>query len=126
MKFERTGIILFTENYDECVEFYSRRLGLPVINVLDNEHSKLTTLRFGEDTYLMIETNGSAVTNGKTIDQNPVFLRFNVEDVERVAQQLEESDIPVRVRHEVWGTIGDFLDPDGNRCSLREERSFGE
>ena len=23
-----------------------------------------------------------------------------------------------------WGTIGDFIDPDGNHCSLRDEGSF--
>lgn len=27
-------------------------------------------------------------------------------------------------RREPWGTVGDFLDPDGNRCSLRDEGSF--
>ena len=27
----------------------------------------------------------------------------------------------VAIRREPWGTVGDFLDPDGNRCSLRDE-----
>ena len=123
---ERTGIILCTEKYDDCVEFYSKRLGLAIINRLDNEHSKLTTLRFGEGTYLMIETDGRAVTGGKSIDQNPTVLRFNVDDVESTARQLEASNIAVRIRREVWGTVADFVDPDGNRCSLRDEASFGE
>ena len=44
MKLERTGIILCTENYQACVDFYSTEIGLPILEVLDNAHSKLTTL----------------------------------------------------------------------------------
>ena len=61
MKYERTGMILCTENYHECVEFYSRVVNLPILEVLDDEHSKLTVLGFGESTYLMIETGGDAI-----------------------------------------------------------------
>ena len=121
MKLERTGIILCTENYEACVKFYSTEIGLPILEVLDNEHSKLTTLGFGRDTYLMIETEGEAHPSGKSIAQNPVVLRFNVKDVEAIARALEDRGVPVKIRKEVWGTVGDFLDPDGNRCSLREE-----
>ena len=47
MKYARTGIILCTSNYDECVDFYVRLLELPTLFVLDNEHSKLTCLELG-------------------------------------------------------------------------------
>jgi hypothetical protein len=30
----------------------------------------------------------------------------------------------VNIRREVWGTVADFVDPDGNYCSLRDEESF--
>ena len=69
MKYERTGVILCTEKYDECVAFYSEVLGLPIIETLDDDHSKLTVLRFGEDTYLMVETGGKAVPSGKDLIQ---------------------------------------------------------
>ncbi len=82
MKYERTGVILCTEKYDECVAFYSEVLNLPIIETLDDEHSKLTVLRFGEDTYLMVETGGKAIPSGKDLGQNPVWLRFNVKSVE--------------------------------------------
>lgn len=121
MKLERTGMILFTENYDDCVRFYAETLQLPVLEVLDNAHSKLTKLRFGADTYLMIETGGDAVPAGKPIAQNPVWLRFNVADVAAAAAELKARGVAVHIRHEVWGTVGDFKDPDGNICSLREE-----
>ena len=123
MKYERTGIILCTEKYEECVAFYSGVLSLPILKVLDNEHSKLTVLSLSEKTYLMIETGGKAVPSGKNLEQNPVWLRFNVNDVEAAARELLDKGIPVKIRKEVWGTVGDFMDPDGNICSFREEPS---
>lgn len=123
MKYERTGLIICTEKYDECVSFYSDVLSLPILEVLDDEHSKLTVLRFGTDTYLMIETGGKAIPSGKNPDQNPVWLRFNVRSVEDAAQKLSDKGINVKIRREIWGTVGDFMDPDGNICSFREEPS---
>ena len=123
MKYERTGVILCTEKYDECVEFYSDVLNLPVLEVFDDEHSKLTVLAFSTDTYLMVETGGEAIPSGKSIKQNPVWLRFNVKSVEGASQELLEKGINVKIRRETWGTVGDFCDPDGNICSLREEPS---
>ena len=69
----------------------------------------------------MIETEGGAHPPGKSIAQNPVVLRFNVKGVETIARTLEDRGVQVKIRKEVWGTVGDFVDPDGNRCSLREE-----
>ena len=121
MKYERTGVILCTEKYNECVAFYSDVLDLPILEVLDDEHSKLTVLSLGKDTYLMVETGGKAIPSGKNLNQNPVWLRFNVRSVEAATQELSVKGIQVKIRKEVWGTVGDFLDPDGNVCSLREE-----
>ena len=123
MKYERTGIILCTEKYDECVTFYSDVLSLPILEVLDDEHSKLTVLSLSEKTYLMIETGGKAVPSGKNLEQNPVWLRFNVKSVEDAAGELLDKGINMKIRKEVWGTVGDFMDPDGNICSFREEPS---
>ena len=123
MKYERTGVILCTEKYDECVAFYSHVLSLPILEVLDDEHSKLTVLRFGADTYLMVETGGKAIPSGKNLNQNPVWLRFNVRNVEDASRELLEKGVTVKIRRETWGTVGDFMDPDGNICSLRQEPS---
>ena len=123
MKFERTGVILCTEKYDDCVAFYSSVLNLPILEVLDDEHSKLTVFDFGAKTYLMVETGGEAVPSGKSLKQNPVWLRFNVKSVEDASQELLENGVDVRIRREPWGTVGDFMDPDGNVCSFREEPS---
>ena len=123
MKYERTGVILCTEKYDECVVFYSEMMNLPIIEILDDEHSKLTVLSFGKNTYLMIETGGKAISAGKDLSQNPVWLRFNVNNVEDAAKELLDKGIDVKIRKEPWGTVGDFMDPDGNMCSFREEPS---
>ena len=123
MELTRSGIILCTERYEACVDFYRRILALPELFSLDNEHSTLTCLDMG-GSYLMIETGGTAVPGGKPIERSPVILRFNVRDVEAAAERLEARGVRVSVRREVWGTVGGFIDPDGNRCSLRDEGSF--
>ncbi len=124
MRYARTGVILCTENYEQCVEFYSQVLDLPIMHSLDNEHSKLTCCDMGSGTYLMIETEGTAVLEGKSLEQNPVWLRFNVDNVEESAEHLRKKGVDVTVRTEVWGRVADFTDPDGNHCSLRDEGSF--
>ncbi|MDH3379828.1 MAG: VOC family protein [Gammaproteobacteria bacterium] len=126
MEYSRTGIILCTENYRECVSFYSDTLELPVMFSLNNEHSQLTCCDMGSGNYLMIEKGGRAAPGKKSIEQNPVWLRFNVGDVEDAAKQLSKKNVNVNVRREVWGTVADFTDPDGNVCSLRDEASFGQ
>ncbi|PFG62293.1 lactoylglutathione lyase [Thioclava sp. ES.031] len=108
------GIILFTENYEACVEFYQTKLGLPFWY----EKESLTCLRFG-DGYLMIETEGVASKGRKTRSENPTALRFNVPDVPAAARLLEAQGISVEVNDYSWGTTGAFLDPDGNICSLK-------
>lgn len=72
----------------------------------------------------MIETGGTAVPGGKPIERSPVIPRFNVRDVEAAAEWIEARGVHVSIRREIWGTVGDFIDPDGNRCSLRDEGSF--
>ena len=110
------GIILFTENFDACVHFYRDLLELPVR--FDKGH--LITLEFGSG-YLMIEKDGFATPGGKTPAQNPAVLRFNVSDVQVAAAMLRSRGIGVEVQTFDWGTIGAFLDPDGNRCELKNQ-----
>lgn len=123
MDLKRSGVIVFTEQYEACVDFYSRILELPELFSLDDEHSTLTCLDMG-GSYLMIETGGRAMPGGRSIEQSPVKLRFNVGDVDAAAGLLESRGVRVAIRRETWGTVGDFVDPDGNRCSLRDEGSF--
>ena len=123
MDLKRTGVIVFTEQYEQCVDFYRRIVGLPEMFSLDDEHSTLTCLDMG-GSYLMVETGGTAMPGGRSIEQSPFKLRFNVADVDAAARLLEARGVHVVIRREAWGTVGDFVDPDGNRCSLRDEGSF--
>ena len=125
METTRTGIILCTERYEQCVQFYHGTLGLPLMHALDDDHSQLTCLDFGGGQYLMIEPDDEWTREGRDNGRNPVILRFNVEDVDREAARLRDKGVAVEIRREPWGTVADFFDPDGNRCSLREERTFG-
>lgn len=116
MKLVQPGIILFTERYEACVQFYHDLCGLPVLFAKET----LTCLHFGE-AYLMIESGGQAAPVGaKGRESNPTVLRFNVEDVEAAATELQAKGVTVAVEHYEWGTIGVFHDPDGNRCELKD------
>lgn len=108
------GIILGTERFDECVAFYRDLLGLPVWF----EKDRLVCLRFG-DGYLMVETGGVAREGRKSNAENPTMIRFNVDDVEAAAARLREKGIDVNVQQFSWGTVGTFIDPDGNACELK-------
>ncbi|KAB7615761.1 glyoxalase/bleomycin resistance/dioxygenase family protein [Amylibacter sp. SFDW26] len=125
MQFERTGIILFTYNYDACVSFYTKILGLPVLFSINEGDTHLTCCDFF-GAYLMIETGGPDAQHTKTMAQNPTKLRFNVADVENAAQELESKGIIVQRGVFDWGTIANFTDPDGNMCSLRDQKTFSE
>lgn len=111
---EQPGLVLFTEHYDACVRFYRDTLGLETFA----DKGNLIVLKFGSG-YLIVEDGGVAMPGGKTRAQSPITLRFNVADVEAVAATLRSKDVPVDVASFEWGTIGTFLDPDGNRCELR-------
>jgi lactoylglutathione lyase len=108
------GIILETERFEECVKFYRDILELP----LWYEKPGLVCLRFGTG-YLMIETGGTARDSRKPSSENPTTLRFNVTDVEAAARYLISGNIAVEVSVFSWGTVGTFLDPDGNACDLK-------
>jgi lactoylglutathione lyase len=114
IKVRTHGIILGTERFEACVAFYRDTLGLPVWYV--KEH--LVCLRFGNG-YLMIETGGVARNGRKSQAENPTMLRFNVDDVEGAARDLRSKGVSVDVQSYAWGTVGTFLDPDGNACEFK-------
>ncbi|MGL1919703.1 MAG: glyoxalase/bleomycin resistance/dioxygenase family protein [Hyphomicrobiales bacterium] len=112
---ETHGIVLGTENYDECVEFYRDIIGLPVW--YDKGH--LLCLRFG-DGYLMIETGGDAHYGAKPNRLNPTMLRFNVADVKACTDILAKHGVEIEYKKFEWGEVATFCDPDGNKCELKD------
>ncbi|WP_299508585.1 VOC family protein [uncultured Roseobacter sp.] len=125
MKYTMAGIILFTENYEECVEFYGSALGLETLHKIDRPGERLTTFLLG-DTYLMVESGGVSSASSKTIEQNPTKLRFNVSDVLETSSVLRGNGIDVHIFEHTWGVTAEFTDPDGNLCALRSDEGFGE
>ncbi|WP_227272265.1 VOC family protein [Roseobacter weihaiensis] len=125
MKFTMAGIILFTQNYEECVVFYGSVLELETLHMIDRPGEKLTTFLLG-DTYLMVETGGFASDDTKTIEQNPTKFRFNVPNVLERSAALKIKGVNVKIIEHTWGTTAEFVDPDGNLCALRSDAGFGE
>lgn len=119
MIYDRTGIILLTERYVECVAFYRETLELPILFASES----LTCFEFGS-AYLMVESGGKAESNGKTAEQNPVTLRFNVTNLEQTIKRLEGKGVKAQKEVFVWGVIANFYDPDGNVCQLKDSETF--
>jgi lactoylglutathione lyase len=123
MNIQRYGIILNVENYDECVAFYRDLLELKVMFCKVDGDFKLTCLEFGSG-YLMIETEGFAEPNGKSIKSCPSKLRFNVSDIESALKRVKSFNIAAEVIESEWGSTINIYDPDGNRIGIRDEISF--
>ncbi|WP_028608734.1 VOC family protein [Paenibacillus harenae] len=115
MDIKETGIILFCEDYESALTFYSERLGM---NVRQRGES-LSILDFG-GSYLMLEDNGVASDKEKTRAQNPIVIRFNVNHFASAVLELETRGVPVEVKTFDWGTIGVIIDPEGNRIELKD------
>lgn len=123
MKVERHGIILNTERYEECVDFYQKVFGLTVLFQREDEHSFLTCFDFS-GAYLMVEKEGVAKDSQKTMEENPSKLRFNVADIDAAIGHLKIMGIAADVNRQVWGTTVNITDPDGNRVGIRDEAGF--
>lgn len=124
MDVTHAGVILNTEKYRQCVEFYGEVLSLPILHKIDRPNEQLTCFDLG-GVYLMVETGGKSHVGGKSIENCPTKFRFNVVDVERIAEDLRRKGVSIEVRNYDWGTTAEFADPDGNRCALRSDAGFG-
>jgi len=123
MEIVRTGIILNVEKYDECVTFYKNLFNL---NIMFEEHYgdfRLTCFEFG-GSYLMIETDGSAKPEGKTLSENSMKLRFNVSNIEEALKTINAYGIEAEIVKNDWGPTINIYDPDGNRVGIRDEATF--
>ena len=123
MNIVRTGIILNTEKYDECVSFYKNLFGLRVFFQQKDGDFQLTCFEF-DGSYLMVETDGFAIPEGKTLRENSTKLRFNVSDIEEALQTIEAYGIEAKVIKNDWGSTINIYDPDGNRVGIRDESTF--
>ena len=123
MNIVRTGIIINTEKYDECVSFYKNLFGLKILFKEQYGEFQLTCLDF-EGSYLMVETDGYARPEGKTIKENSTKLRFNVSNIEEALETIKAYGIEAEIIRNEWGSTINIIDPDGNRVGIRDETTF--
>jgi lactoylglutathione lyase len=119
MKFDRTGIILYTLKYKECIHFYQNVIGL--IKIFETE--TLTCFNFGY-AYLMIEIDNEQYNIQAENYRIRTCLRMNVPNVNVLVEKLEKNNISVDYQEYSWGTIAKFFDPDGNLCAFKDSEKF--
>ena len=119
MEFDRTGIILYTIKYQECVTFYENILGLN--KMFDTEN--LTCFEFG-GSYLMVEIDDEYKGPNTNQERIRTCLRMNVPDVKELANALIAKGVQVNYQEHSWGTIAKFYDPDGNLCAFKDSEKF--
>ncbi len=119
MEFDKTGIILYTIQYEACVKFYRDVLCLKEMFAT----SMLTCFDFG-GSYLMVEEDDTYYKSGTEDGRTRTCLRMNVKDVKTLANRLSSQGVSVDYQEHDWGTIAKFYDPDGNLCAFRDSLSF--
>lgn len=119
MKFDRTGIILYTINYEKCLHFYGDILGLKKLF----ENKNLCCFEFGES-YLMVEIEDESYENTTQSERVKSCLRMNVPDVNTCVENLRKFNIEVDHQFHEWGEVAKFYDPDGNLCAFKDSEKF--
>lgn len=118
---DRTGVILYTLAYAECVKFYQEILQFPILF----QQQELTCFGFGK-AYLMVERDDEYYLEGKSDERTRTCLRMNVPDVKHMAARLTKAGIDVDYQEHSWGTVAKFRDPDGNLCAFKDSKGFEE
>ena len=120
MEFTRTGFILYTINYTDCVTFYKDILELNIL--FKNE--TLTCFSFGSS-YLMVEKDSLIHLHTDEKDSRiKTCLRMNVPNIKALADKLKNKGIKVDYQEHSWGTVAKFFDPDGNLCAFKDDDTF--
>ena len=119
MKFDRTGIILYTIEYKKCVEFYESTIGLKRMFTSEN----LSCFEFGSS-YLMVELDDTYDAGQPESKRIKTCLRMNVQNVRQLADKLIAQNIAVDYQEHSWGTVAKFFDPDGNLCAFKDSEKF--
>jgi lactoylglutathione lyase len=110
MDIKETGFLLRTENYEDCVKFYSEILELRIRYQITG----LTNFQFG-DSYLLLEKAWEPSPKEIRERDNPPFiLRINVEDVVAANEKVKSKGIKTRIFFNDWGDVANFRDPGGN------------
>ena len=122
MKVDRTGLILYVNEYEKCILFYVEVLNLSILF----QNADLTCFDFF-GTYLMVEKEDKAeYLKDNSEKRNYSCVRINVEDVKRHSDELKSQDVAVDYQEHSWGKVAKFKDPDGNLIAFKDEESFAK
>ncbi|MFJ8526829.1 VOC family protein [Bacillus sp. NPDC094106] len=122
MKLNMRYIILYVENYEECLQFYKDILQLPI----KGEHGTYIEFDTGATILAMNsredvrELTGLSIPNG-TSESSNFEIGFVVEDVNETISRFREQGVKVLVEPitKPWGqTIAYVSDPDGNYIEI--------
>ncbi|WP_273444254.1 VOC family protein [Neolewinella agarilytica] len=116
-----TGQVLYVRNYEACLDFYGKKLQLPVYFA-----NEMLTCYECYGTYLMVEREDRPEYLHLPADQPRTFtcLRLNVADVKAAAEATAARGIDVDYQEHDWGTVAKFKDPDGNLIAFKDEAGF--
>jgi hypothetical protein len=117
MHLHESGILCFTEQYEQMIAFYEHSLRLPV----RARKPYFTVFDFGQS-YLMIEpyVPGHVMRPVANGPRTPFVLRLNVFDFVESVVELQARGLAVEVQHFAWGQVGTLTDPDGNVIELKD------
>ena len=123
MKTVRTGIIIFTENFQILKQFYQEIFQFPQLFDAQWEENDTSEELICLDTgsgYILIES-----PQGQTLTPSgPVHIRFNINEVKTFSETLTKKGIDHTYSKESWGENIQLKDPDGNIISVRDEITF--
>lgn len=109
--------VLYVEDLDRMVEFYSGPLGLPIAE---------RTARFvafaGAGAPLALEAGGPPASGPRDRERNPMLFQFAVSDLAAALEHLASRGVGVEgdVRRGAFGALAFIRDPEGNRLGLLE------
>ena len=121
MEYTKTGIVVITEKYNACVDFYKNVIQLKATGEEIKGAFKMTRFEVGTS-YILVETGGKAIPAGKKVSENPCVLRFDVENIGQVLKHLLSFGLEANFYDWDWGKIITVCDPDGNRIEFKEPK----
>lgn len=109
--------VLYVEDLDGMVEFYTDLLGLPTA-----EHSARFVAFAGMGASLALEAGGPPASGPRGREQNPTVFQFAVNDVAAAIERLAGRGLGIEgdVRRGTFGALAFIRDPEGNRVGLLE------
>jgi len=112
-----TYVIEFVTDMDRAVRFYRDMLGLP--------------LRFQSPGWSEFATGETSLSLHPASEKNPagsIELGFNVGNLERFCQEMSAKGVQFSMpptKQDFGGTLAQFLDSEGRRCSVAEPGHSG-